>query len=246
MRTRTTMWTAAAAIAVFAMGCDNATSGATPAPAPAPGPVTNTNAVMPTPAVVDPIASCANRARIKDDPNATKIEPPKAATLVTGFATMMRESPRGASMESVQTMANVNEVERDGDYYLITYPDPKGSTKTYAAWVYKDALESGQWASQSASQANSKTVSLTNANPTVATKLGCASGMSHVRTTRDFCAATCQDDSGCDSKTGQICDGLAFKVNESNNKTESARYCISDASRGANDAHGPEHGSLPK
>jgi hypothetical protein len=246
MLTRKTMWTAAAAIAVCAMGCDNATSSTTPAPAPAPSPVSNTNAVVPTPAVTDPIANVANRARIKDDPNATKIDPPKAATLVTGFSTITRESPRGAAMETVETIANVSEVERDGDYYLITYPDPKGSTKTYAAWVYKDALESGQWATTSATQATGNAVQLTNANPTAANKLACASGLSHVRTTRDFCAMTCKDDTGCDSKIGQICDGLAFKVNESNNKTENTRFCISDTSRNANDAHGSEHGTLPK
>ncbi len=246
MRTRTTMWTAAAAIAVFAMGCDNATSTPTPAPAPAPNPVSNTNAMVPTPTVTDPIANVANHDRIKADPNATVINPPKAATLVTGFATILRESPRGARMETIETTANVNEVERDGDYYMITYPDPKGTTKTYAAWVYKDALESGQWASQAASQTNSNTVQLTNANPAAVNKLGCTSGLTHLRTTRDFCAATCQDDTNCDSKTDQICDGLAFKVDEKTNKTASARYCIPETSRAANDAHATEHGALPK
>jgi hypothetical protein len=246
MGTCKTMWTAAviALLPVVAIGCDNNATGTT-IPAPAAAPVAITNANVDKTAGVDPLANVVNRDRILPDPNATSIDPPRAATLVTGFSTMVRESPRGARIETVETTANVNEVSRDGDYYLITYGDPRGSNKTFAGWVYKDALESGQWASQSASQMNSKTPTLTNGKPGAALKLSCAGGQSHVRTTRDFCAATCKDDTGCDAKTAQICDGLAFQVDEKTNATSSVRYCVSPASKFANDAHGPEHGSLP-
>ncbi len=237
MLKHSTIWTAAA-IAAVAMGCDkptdqSATSSATPPNAPAtaaaPATVTNTNAI----AAADPLANVANRDKLTADPNATKIDPPKAVALVTGVATILRESPRGSKLEMVETTANVKELERDGNYFLIAFPDPKGSDKTYAGWVYRDAL-----VGESSGAAVPSGVRTTG-------KLACANGESHLRTTQDFCGKTCDDDRGCDSSKGQICDGIGFKINEKTDAHTDTRYCISDTAPGANAQHGSEHGSSP-
>jgi hypothetical protein len=228
-----TMIWAAAAIATTAMGCDNGTTAnpqstpaTTPAPAAPPATVTNTNAIE----AVDPLALVANRADLTTDPNAIKIDPPKSAVLVTGVATTVRQSPRGSMIKVIETTSTVKEVERDGNYFLVTFPDPKGSAQTFAGWVYRD--------------------SLVGEGPTVAApgtaratgKLACATGESHLRTTQDFCGKTCADDHDCDSSKGQICDGIGFKINEKTDAHTDARYCISDTASGANTLHGSEHG----
>jgi len=231
---RTTVWTAAATLALGALACqDNAATpvSSTDTPKAQPSPVTNTNAVIQAPA--DPLASVANRDQLVADPNATKIDPPKPTYLVTGFSTLVRTGPRGAKYEAIETTANVREIQRDGDYFLITYPDAKGSGKTYAGWVYKDAL---------AGEGSNLTV---GAQPRAAGKLACKGSESHMRATTDFCAKTCKDDTGCDAAKGEICDGLAFEVNEKSDSVSDARYCISSGSASANPGHGPEHASSP-
>ena len=78
---------------------------------------------------------------------------------------------------------------------------------------------------------------------TAGAKLACERGQNHLRTDRDFCAKTCKDDKGCDKDKGEICDGLAFEVNDSNGKQTDSRYCISQSAPFANNAHGDEHGA---
>jgi hypothetical protein len=242
MLTRKHTWTALMLGVVGAVACDKPSTSDTSAPAqpaaePASSNVTNTNAVVET--TPDPMAGIANRDHIIADPNATNIDPPKDAVLVTGTASIVRESPRGTRTEVLQTTANVKEIQRDGDYYLIAYPDPKGSSKTYAGWVYKDSLVGEGW-SPGAVAGSPQAVAGT---PKAAGKLGCARGESHLRTTGDFCGKTCTDDRDCASASGEICDGLAFKVNETTNGTSDARYCISDRAPSANKEHAREHGS---
>jgi len=232
----TQMGMAALVLALGAAACDNPsadkTAPATNPPVPPPAnTVTNTNAVVAP--QKDPLAGVANRDRITLDPNASKIDPPKDATLLTGAAATVRESPRGSRMEVIETTANVKEIERDGDYFLITYPDPKGSAKTYAGWVYRDSLVGEGWSGSTP----------VVGTPQATGKLACDKGETHLRTTRDFCGKPCKDDTDCSKSGADICDGLAFKVNESTNKTSDARYCISGRSSAANDAHGPQHGS---
>ncbi len=193
--------------------------------------VTNTNAVVET--THDPLAGVANRDRITPDPHATNIDPPKDAVLVTGAASIVREAPRGSSIEVLETTANVKEIQRDGDYYLVTYPDPKGSKKVFAGWVYRDALIGEGWSG----------AGTTVGTPAATGKLSCARGETHLRTTTDFCGKTCKDDRDCSSDKQEICDGLAFKVNERTNAASDARYCISDSSPSANAEHAREHGS---
>jgi hypothetical protein len=136
-------------------------------------------------------------------------------------------------IESVESMADVTEVQRDGDYFLVTYPDPKGSNKTYAGWVYRDALVGeGTALSEPIGGKMSE-----------GAKLSCARGQSHLRTTQDFCGKTCSDDKGCDAAKGQICDGLAFAVNDRTSDLTDTRYCIDGSSPQANAAHGPDHGA---
>jgi hypothetical protein len=179
--------------------------------------VTNTNATVTK--KVDPLANVANRDQLMTDPNAEAVDPPKSAALLTGYSTSLRKGPRGETFETLETTANVKEIQRDGDYFLVTYPDPKGSGKTLAGWVYKDSIV-GEGSN------------LTPGMPRNAGKLDCPSGNTHVRTTRDFCAKTCKQDSTCDTQKGELCDGIAFEVNEKKNEVTNTRICILAASEG--------------
>lgn len=234
MWTCTTVWTASAILAMSVLACEKGETSSndtiTSAPQAAPSPVTNTNATVEK--APDPLASVANRDQLVADPQATKLDPPRPARLVTGFATVIRNGPRGSLIETVESTADVTEVQRDGDYFLVTYADPKGLKKTYAGWVYRDALV-GEG-------------SPLGAPPAIggkSTKLSCPRGESHLRATQDFCGKICSDDKSCDASKGQICDGLAFAVNERTSDLNDARYCIPASSPQANAAHGPEHGS---
>jgi hypothetical protein len=235
MQTRTTTWMTSAILGMGALACDKGRSIDTASPS-APSQVTNTNAKLEK--SPDPLATVANRDQLVADPSATPIDPPRSAQLVTGFATMVRNGPRGSLIESVESTADVTEVQRDGHYFLVTYPDPNGSNKRYAGWVYRDALV-GEGAALSESAGGIAGERSERA------KLSCPRGQSHLRTTQDFCGKTCSDDKGCDASKGQICDGLAFAVNERTSDLTDSRYCISDSSPQANAAHGPDHASNP-
>jgi hypothetical protein len=259
MLTRKTIFVAALSISAGALACENsgtpgssrANSGETPttannpnsgtnAPqaannpaAPSPNTVTNTNATV----AADPLANVENKDKVRQYPDEIRFSPARPAKLITGFSTAVRGEPSGESISTVETKENVSEVARDpkGNYYLIVYPDPKDESKQLAGWVYRSALENVAW-----SESVPSTTKIAN---TMASKLDCAKGQAHVRTDRDFCAKTCKDDKGCDKDKGEICDGVAFEVNEKNGKTTNARYCISSTSPGANDVHSSEHGS---
>jgi hypothetical protein len=251
MLTRTLRWTATFLAVAGAAACeDSRTSNreepASPKPQPAAGtaaeatnttsPVTNTNAVVER--IADPLAGVANRDRITPDPAATKIDPPKQAALLTRFSTIVRESPRGSKVEVLETTRNVTEIARDGDYYLIKYPDPKGSNRTLAGWVFRDSL---------VGEASSGNV--TPGAPQATGKLHCATGESHVRTSTDFCAKTCKADSDCSEAKGEVCDGIASKVDEKKNQLSDARYCVTEVSkvepRGAALDHAADLDPLP-
>jgi hypothetical protein len=209
----------AAAAALAAVGCENG-KGTDAASGPkqtvtvpiAPATVTNTGAVI----AGDPLANVTNRDQITPDPQAIKIDPPKPAVLVTGLTTTVRESPRGSRIKVLETTASVKEVERDGDYFLVTYVDPKSTDRLLAGWVYRDSLI-GEGSSTPVPAVPQKTG-----------KLACAQGESHLRGTNDFCGKACQEDRDCDSAKHQVCDGLATKVGEKPDQSTSTRYCISD------------------
>jgi len=207
---------AAAVLAVGAFACQDSRAAnaaenrreATPASSTA----ANTNAIVEK---VDPLAGIANRDRLVADPNASVIDPPKAASLLTGASTTVRSGPRGSMLEVLESTANVLEVERDGDYFLVTYPttNAKGVTQLFAGWVYRDSLV-GEGST------------LLPGTPRAAGKLACTHGESHIRTTQDFCAKTCKQDSDCDSAKGGLCDGVAFEVNERKNELSNTRFCL--------------------
>jgi hypothetical protein len=230
---RKVLW--AAAVAVVAMGCDNGSKGTDTSAAPkqtitvpaAPGTVTNTGAVVSG----DPLANVMNRDQITPDPQATKIDPPKPAALVTGLSTTIRESPRGSQIKVLETTTSVKEVERDGDYFLVTYVDPNRSDRLLAGWVYRDSL---------LGEGSSNPVP---AQPQRTGKLACTHGESHLRGTSDFCAKTCEEDRDCDSAIHQVCDGLATKVGEKPDQSAPTRYCISDR---ANESSPSEEGHKSK
>ncbi len=92
---------------------------------------------------VDPIANAANRTRVQEHSDDVRLNPPKEAQLITGFAARVRESPSGEAISTVETKANVTEVahDRSGDYYLVLYADAKNPGKQEAGWVNKNALE---------------------------------------------------------------------------------------------------------
>ena len=197
---------------------------------------------------IDPLANVENRAQVKEYADETKINPPKAAMAITGFSVQVRESPRGEMVTSTEVAQNVREIAKDahGDYYLVVFDDPKNPGKQLAGWVYKDALENNGWAmdnrgATAGSSANAKASSDGVEKSTL--KLSCAHGESHLRTSSDFCAKTCKDDTGCDKKSGEICDGLGFEVHESTGKMTNSNYCISGASPKANPEHASQHGS---
>jgi hypothetical protein len=166
---------------------------------------------------VDPITRAANRDRVEQYPDEVRMNPPKEAQLISGFSAQVRKAPAGEAFSFVETKANVTEVARDksGNHYLILYSDPKVQGKQLAGWVNKDALENTEWSSTAA---NNKAID----------KMECRSGQKHVRTDADFCARTCMDDTGCDGKTGAVCDGLAFEVAK-DGKLSNTRYCTSDS-----------------
>ena len=241
-RTMTTTTLASLALALGVVACDKN--------APDNSMSSNNNPIAPTPntpaaagsanltgATVqqDPLANVENRASIKDYPDETKFNPPRQAQLITGFAVEARESPRGDVVTSVETSAPVRELARDarGDYYLVVFSDPKDATKQIAGWYYKDALEKNYWPSDTAGAAGS-TAKGKSLDTGKTEKLSCSRGQSHVRTSIDFCAKTCKDDTGCDKKAGEICDGLGFEVHESTGKLANANYCISSTSPKAN------------
>jgi hypothetical protein len=219
MLERAIIWSAAAAMSVMAVGCDK-DKGTDTASAPkqvvtvpvAPATVTNTGAVISG----DPLAKVTNRDQITPDPQASRIDPPKPAALVTGLTTTVRQSPRGSRIEVLETTASVKEIERDGDYFLVTYVDPKRSDRLLAGWVYRDSLI-GEGAASPVPAVPQKTG-----------KLSCSHGESHLRGATDFCAKACQEDRDCDSAKHQVCDGLAMKVGEKPDESASTRYCISD------------------
>lgn len=218
---RTLIWAAAAAAAaaVVAVGCennkgtDNAAGSKQTVNVPVPpATVTNTGAVIAN----DPLANVMNRDQITLDPQATKIDPPKPVALVTGLATTVRESPRGSQIKVLETTASVKEIERDGDYFLVTYVDPQRSDRLLAGWVHRDSLI-GEGASNPVPGLPQKTG-----------KLACAHGESHLRAANDFCGTTCKDDRDCDSAKHQVCDGLATKIGDKPDQSAATRYCISD------------------
>jgi hypothetical protein len=216
MFNRMTICTAALAT-LAAAGCDKPTD-ATPEPKPnvtvtappAPATVTNTGAVTAS----DPLAGVANRDQLTPDPKATTIDPPKSAVLITGLQTTVRQSPSGSRIKVLETTSPVKEIERDGDYFLVTYNDPRSANHVLAGWVYRDSLV-GEGSSTPAPGTPRKTG-----------KLSCANGESHLQTTRDFCGKACDEDRDCDSAGGQICDGVAFKINEKSDQHTDTRYCI--------------------
>jgi hypothetical protein len=172
------------------------------------------------------LANVANRDQITPDPKATRIDPPKPAVLVTGLSTTVRESPRGSKIQLIETTAPVKEIEHDGDYYLVTYADPKSPSRALAGWVYRDSL---------IGEGSSTPVP---AMPRKTGKLNCAKGDAHLRTSGDFCGKACAEDSDCDAAKHQLCDGVALKINEKSDKSADTRYCVSERaseSTGAND-----------
>ncbi len=252
-RTLTTTTFASLALALGVVACDKTSSDtdavnrpAAPAPA---GSATLTGATT----TADPLANVENRASIKEYPDETKFNPPHDAQLITGFAVEARESPRGDVISSVEATQQVKEIARDshGDYYLVLMNDPKDSSKQMAGWVYKDALENNFWAQDSAGNGNNNGKATAAGSPAKAKsietgnteKLSCSRGQSHVRTSIDFCAKTCKDDSGCDKKAGEVCDGLGFEVHESSGKVSNTNYCLSSTAPGATGVHGAEHGA---
>jgi hypothetical protein len=194
-------------------------------PAPAPVTVTNTSAVT----AGDPLAGVANRDQLTPDPKATAIDPPKPAVLVTGLSTTVRQSPSGSRIKVLETTASVKEVQRDGDYFLVTYTDPRSANQLLAGWVYRDSLV-GEGSSTPAPGMPRKTG-----------KLACENGESHLQTGRDFCGKTCSEDRDCDSAGGQICDGVAVKIDEKSDQHTNTRFCIdarsANADRGAAERH---------
>jgi hypothetical protein len=206
----------------------------------------------------DPLIDAENKDRIKQYPDEVKISPPKRAALITGFTVQVRESPRGNVVSTSETVQSVREIAHDpnSDYFLVVFDDPNAPGKQLAGWVYKDALENSAWwsdkdtagapapAAVAASNVGAKGAKTsTGVTVRAATKMTCAHGQSHMRTTQDFCAKACKDDTGCDKNAGEICDGLGFQVQESSGKMTNANYCISRSAPNANDAHGPQHGS---
>jgi len=232
---RKVLW-AAASVAVVATGCDNSKATDTSAapkqtitvPAAPPGTVTNTGAVISS----DPLANVMNRDQITPDPDATKIDPPKPATLVTGLTTTVREAPRGSQIKVLETTTSVKEIQRDGDYFLVTYVDPNRSDRLLAGWVYRDSLLGENGSSNPVPGVPQKTG-----------KLNCSHGESHLRASSDFCAKTCEEDRDCDATIHQVCDGLATKVSDKPEQAAATRYCISDR---ANESSRPEEGRKSK
>jgi hypothetical protein len=197
-------------------GASGSSTTANPTPAPnaaAPNPPVNPNLTGAT-INVDPIINAANRDRIQQSPDDVRLNPPKEAKLITGFAAQVREAPSGDVLSMAETEANVTEVARDraGTHYLVLYPDPKDARRQLAGWVNKDALENTEWSSTARVNAAEN-------------KMTCPTGESHVRTTTDFCAKTCRTDHDCDKASGLICDGLAFEVAK-DGKLSNASYCV--------------------
>jgi hypothetical protein len=223
---------AAVALALCAVGCEK--EGENPS-APAPKPASSaavTGAEIPA----DPLANVENKGQVKRYPDETKITPSKQAQLIDGFSVDMRESPRGDVLTTTMVTQTVTEVARDarGDYYLVTYDDPKNAGKQLAGWVYKDALENTAWSTGAAGGPSGAARSA---------KLACGHGEAHLRTAKDFCAKTCKDDTNCDKRAGEICDGLGFLVPEGGGKVTNVNFCISSWSPTANSDHSSQHGS---
>ena len=250
MLTRKTIMVALGVISAGAAACQNNTPGtsstssteapATPATAnnnanaPSPNTVTNTNATI----AADPLAQAENKEQVKQYADEYHFTPARPAKMVTGFSTQVRSAPSGDAITTVETVDNVTEVARDakGNYYLVLYPDPKDATKQLAGWVYRGALENTAWSQTT--PPSGKALATTQG-----AKLACERGQVHLRTDRDFCAKSCKDDKGCDKDKAEICDGLAFEVNDTTGKQTNARYCIAESSPSANNAHGAEHGT---
>jgi len=230
---KSTILLAAVAVALCAVGCEK--EGENPS-APAPKPASSAPTVTAAEIPVDPLANVENKAQVKQYPDETKITPSKQAQLIDGFTVDMRESPRGDVLTTTMVTQTVTEVARDthGDYYLVTYADPKNAGKQLAGWVYKDALENTAW-STGATGGPSGTAR--------SAKLVCGHGEAHLRTTKDFCAKTCKDDTNCDKRAGEICDGLGFLVPEGAGKVTNTNFCISSSSPTANSDHSSQHGS---
>jgi hypothetical protein len=244
-RTSRMIWTAAA-LATVALGCERKATttdeGLSSGGAPPTGAATVTITNAQTAAANDPLANVVNRDQLKLDPKATKIDPPKQAVLITGLATVVRESPRGTRIQILENTVPVTEVERAGNYFLVTYTDPNGSNKRMAGWVYRDSL-----AGEGTSPVGGGTTGTpTGGAPQATAKLACANGEAHLRTTRDFCGKTCSDDRECDAyKKGEVCDGVAFKVDDKTHDHTDARFCIADTSTAPDTNHGtnPNNGS---
>lgn len=231
----TTMLLAAGAIALGAVACDknasneptgtNTNSASTPATPPASS-ATITGANMQQ----DPLASAENKARVKELPDETKISPPRQAQVLSGFTVEIRESPGGEAIATTTLGQPAREVARasGGDYYLVVLADPKDSSKQLAGWIYKDALENNAWAKETLTNPGAATGGGGTAKTTQ--ELKCTHGEAHVRTSIDFCAKTCKDDSGCDKSAGEICDGVGREVHESDGKLSNISYCISSSS----------------
>ena len=185
--------------------------------------VTNTGAAV----EVDPLASVEDKDRVKRSPDEVKILPNRPAQLITGFAAAVRTSPNGEETTTIEKAVNGDRGRagnRAGDYLPGRLSGPgRGSRRR--------SSPAGSTRTRSKTPAGPRRTKTSGGSlqNTMASKLDCSHGESHLRTSHDFCGKTCKDDGSCDKKNGALCDGLAFDVHERTNKLTTTRFCIPSA-----------------
>jgi hypothetical protein len=169
--------------------------------------VTNTNAVVPIGPASD-ISSASNASVIRrygDESSVTR-----KVSKLRDTPAVARTAPFSEEVVAVMTNgAEVTEVAREGDWYLVLFNDPNDvhSNKQMAGWIYKDAILG-------------PAADMTGTNPVNT----CQSGEVHVLADHS-CRMACARDSDC-TTGGGVCDGSG-QVQYGSTLVREGKYCVS-------------------
>jgi hypothetical protein len=174
--------------------------------APSANPVTNTNALVTTSPGTD-ISSAVNATIVKrfGDESTTG----RKTTKLIDSPTTVRTTPYGDEIVAVMTNgAEVTEVARKGDWYLVLFADPNAAAANQglAGWIYKDAILGAA----------------ANVHGTIPI-FSCRSDEFHVLSD-DSCRLACAGDRDC-SPAGGVCDGRG-QVQDRSEQVMEGKYCV--------------------
>jgi|HubBroStandDraft_1064217.scaffolds.fasta_scaffold110864_2 hypothetical protein len=173
--------------------------------------VTTTNALVARAPGMD-IATAVNASIVKRFSDESSLA--HTTSKLIDAPTTARATPYGGEVVALMTNgAEVTEVAKEGDCYLVLFNDPNDvqSDRKMAGWIYKDALMG-------------PAADMTGTTPTSPTS-ACTSDQAHVLSD-DSCRTQCVHDSDCEA-AGGVCDGSGQLRHGSDDLVQEGRYCVS-------------------